>query len=1759
MKYYYRSNFFVSYDPDLQLLYLTNDSSITAYSGAAVFTKSTSPLKPNFLQAVTPTGQHNNGDYVYSKSNGYANQLITFEGDYNFTLNGPNDRPTFVNFINGKYIALTRHYLYESIDKENWIEKPLPSVLDRFIFPYTYGKVIPLAQNYYGKTIVNADIHPDLNKKLFSLPSDFKFLPTVHSNNSDVFGRITPMPGYICLDGSWNPKPIDYLSYETSNGQGVYTPYIWPASKDKVQIALTDINTAVQFNYLNLHWDPTAWNAYDYAYSGNFVADYNLYQVVGCNGGYVQYRLFSDTNNNGSGSDESTLPFQTLDLETSGDVLSIIKFYFSYDYEAYNNPVSTLQLFEHRYAVTTQSIHELVWNGSSFESIRVLTGIAGEIISTQYEYRSKWTTVGWYGVLTGLPEIHRLHVYGKNGTYIVIDASDKTLEPIVALYDNGFNFIKCFYNILESKNIMVTDDNRLYLQEGYTTFSFLVQLPDEVISMSNSGDYTTVCTTKGMYYYTRSFGLGVPTNYEIFIPAEAWTNYNSKYYVEYFRGNAGALDFVNNMYIYVNGMYDIYMSSDLENWTFVAAHSLKSSSAYTGLNGGQPKWYYYEGNYVQSNNNGYYYLDLTAKTMVPGFGSSVPTMRANTVILNRKLVTTDQYEYYPIYDPAVTVSCLQSPVYNSVATDPSATQNVYTEMTRIEFTMYVDDPHIEILLEGVIAGMRVSVEVSPITGFLSSSPLVYCDISNSGSQSGLRDWYGEIEINYRSTYIGYGQWQEEYGNYVPGIKTISIIFSKLSARPTSLDLKIFSITIDGVTRNINDMGCSIVGDAWTINNNFPIQYIHKDSQVLKDLFAVSDIDFYMCFVPMLDGLYQLRFETTNYVDNALRKVFKYNTITESFLEITDVQYLEHLGRFITNSFIYSNNKKLVSINYCHYVSDVDIIASKSSVYTINTSYPLANKTNKIICFSGYDICYVGDNGFFAVYNNKWEYYKKINLDPNTNLLNAVQFSFVLDQKNVVRTLVIGTDGYVAYADSVYNTWTVNQLGTADFLDVAVRLKTTNGVGNTYYEILIVGKLGTAYYSENNGETWVKLTLSTTGDITSITKHTATSKYVISGNKFIAVSNANSLYVWNTIITGLDFNGLSAVEYSGNITVGCKDGKMIQTVDLYNWYYLVSNTAADIKSLTYALYRPQYQPAYWAIFGVLDSASILPEDLFNIGSTFYRKNGYYYDYSTGSSIYMDNYDLETITSIDGRYFLMEPMYTGTDRIELLDRLTWQDIYCPPSIKMYSDAACTVEVKNIFYRPVNYTHYVYSEVNLAKFYFDDSVDLTLIQYISMEIAIYTIAEYTNLGGYRNTWTDTAKKRYITMPITSIDTILHTVDVTGFDFQPNSGNIEIFTPIAIPYSSLYATFTEDAGKCEVLDTSIWLKAQDNSKLYDNLLATSRNALTDTSFAFKDYTSGNIGSLKAKIHNANLVSMSYTGYTIAGIKRPTETSVEFPNRLQIQFDTTLGINYLASDSKILFRGLVLDIADLSILEHDEITEYNQVGEFTGSNLTGYDVIYHYQALATVTNKYYAANTWVYTSESTSGSYSDAMLYKSSDIKTIAGTVSYAVGDTSPDGYHYVRSVTASFTELEDIRGDLMFDGFYVPDRNVNQNGTSLAGWVYVSPTLLKVWPYWEGNNYQILYKPVYRAFTGQLQYVKSSEVFDYTSEALQPLYGFTPGDLEFNLDQFPGVWKKALDLPAIIDTTPVKLNIRQSKVVGGIKYLPHNILRISGVEYII
>lgn len=1785
MKYYYTPQFIAAYYNVENKMYLLADT--TLYSGdSATFTKGTTPRLPNQSFSVSTSGAQVNA--INNTDMGYGSELIDFQGDYELTTNGAFDRAQMVYAINGKFIIATRHQIHVSTDKVTWTSYDMPSFLEDFLFIPIQGKLIPIASNYYGLPINNPVIHPDLGKRIFSMPTDFKDLNRF--TDSNTWGANgAAMVGYICKNGWWHPKPVYYSSMGYANSNG-WVPQTWTSAYDKVKVSNTEINIMLEFRDLNIHWDPAAYDPYTYTYHGAWATDAYMYQIVCCDAGIVMYRIFPNTSNNIYSNNTNVMPFQLLDLGTSENVIGAFQYKFTYDVDS-PYQVQALNIpFEKRYIITTNTLYELNWTGTTFEASIVLSGTFGEVISTQYIYRSKWTYGGnyWGDYLTGLSEIHTMYIYCKNGKCIVIDASNRTIPPTVAVVDMGLNFVQCLYNALNSQNVFITDTNQVFVQTGNLTFQYKFTVTEEIIGIQNEGDYINICTRFGVYKYSELSGLSPKINYELFSPAITWQGYIT----EIFNNNLCNVGYVNGHYIVNTSQGKVYFTDDFITWTLAAYSSVNPSKTY------KERWVYFNGHYVliPGYNYGSYYLDLDNKVMVSGLDPNLPALnisQATPIILNDKIIYTNYLTGWGLYDPTNPLRGLRTPVYSRPADNNSYNNVTYTVMSRITFDVFVtkrnetpgnDSTYMTFKAIGISGGVCMSVKMTPIEG---SYP--YTDRTDKGVVL-ISPFYNDTTVFQK---FDSGQYTLEDYPTTSEMKHIVITLERLSNHNTNLDLLITEIAINGVPilyDNFDQLPISYYGDSWSGISTQPIRYYDRKDPTFRAMFNMEQnvqVGYYsddfrpVCFIYNGNDLYMLRMEYVIYEGLRIRSICKYNTITGTFDVVTNPSILAQFAKYPADMANYLMVGFKASYG-CVGFTDTSVITQQNYVYKIDDIYPMAITGTKLVCTANNNSLTVGHGGRLVITNHLDRYYQSIVVDPTITLVDAIQLNCVIDGVYITRIMVIGNSGYVAYTDNFGRSWHSTQLSANNLTKVYADLSSPG-----IYKVVILGKNGTMYYSDNSGTSWQTLALTTNLDLTSVLKHSSTGKYVLSGDSFVAIST--DLFTWNTIITGLVFSGTASIDWSGNILIGGKDGKLVHSTDLYNWSYAVSNTATDIVELVVAYYQAQYsgETSYWYIAARLAPSTIMPSDVFHVGDSFYWPNGYYYDYSGGGNgVYTEQYDAVTITSISGIYFTFDIPYTSLYYpMTYCKRLVWTDIYKKPDMKMYSDAGCTKEITSNFYYAitssltVTYLQWGYEnqqDVQDMVFTFDTDVDVSTIQYMALWISksISDLTHWTDpwYGTVYTQYNEVSRTyRFVTMAVTSFNTTNRTVTVSGFvPGTTKSCNISTVWPyynkgtmfnntngnqspisIGIPYNSFYAPYIEDQGKCETLTTSVWFKTTSTSKLYDSMLITSRSAYGGKDFSFAAYM--NSGTLGSTIHNASIVRTNCAPEFAIRFKRPTETSTSNPFGHHLYMYTSIGINYIADTSKILFSGLVLDITNLVMLESDEQTVFMIMqGNSNGDLGTP-------QATADLTNKYYNPDAWTTTAPILQAASAEGIIVTTNDIKTAACTISYTPGDIADNGYVYLRAVTGDFKELQDINAELLFDSFHIGSSYVyNQNNTQIKQWAYVSPTVIKVRPFQITDQYgRIIFKPLYRAFTGILQYVKTGQTFDYSSEALQPLYSFDAGTLEFNIDQFPTIWKTAYDLPAISNTEALKVNIRLNRVVRGVKYLPFNIIRLSGVEY--
>ena len=1733
MKHLYRPAFSVGYKVSNDKLYVVNDSTIESHNGS-VFSIGSTPTEPGYSVKCLPWGIPGDGN---TNSDGYAqaNTAYAFNGGYNFTLNGYNDCPHYLDFLNGQWIAVTRHLVYTSPDKINWTPHRLPSFVSscyvhKSCASYSQSSIVVIGRTYYSYDVISPAI--TLLNYYFQLPDDFSFIPEAFPTGNGVVPTV--MPGYVCKNGYWSPADVSIV------GNTRRTSAINPTQLP-IKISDTGINAMLTYQELDKYWDPTMVDDYGTVTGGvNNKATY--YQFVCCGNGIIKYRLFTDYN---GGTSYNTVPFIGLDLGVVSPVTYVASMQFTYDPDSYYQDYRTYVYFDRRYAVTGEGIYRLVWDGTAFNATKLAVNLTGTLFAVLYEYQSKWDSFGYWGHITR-PEVHKLHLYMRNGLHVCIDASDKDIEPLIGSDQIGINFVDYFVNVYNGKNIFVTSDNKLFVQTSYTSFSYLTTVPGKIISISSRGNvsggtlpFLHICTVDGVYRYTDSNGLSPIINYEVYgYDGYTWNVLLNPY---------GSMSYVNGQYIYTPKDGSVYFSTDLNNWQFKA----DSSNSY-GL---QCYWSYLNGRYILHSYNSLQYLDEANKRMVKGIDPMIPAASAaiRGVVLNNKFYMPNFTSpsatscTLAIYDPASPTYGLRLPTYSLTATT-DYNHNQVVELSRMTFSCYVNSPVIRIVGYGKYYGMAITVYVSPITGQLSQGmPGYICAGNDSRSQQ-----MGLVESSC--------MWEYSDGQYTPGIKTFSLCISKMTSYDSQFDFTLLGIYIDEVNilgANATSLSYSITGDSWSGVVPHALQYHTRDSDpVFCNLYNIApgtSSTYELDIVVHSNDIYLLKGLRDNQTMQMVSwSYYTYNRTTNQFVPLTN--------SFRTNNLnILVNHRQYAWITWfmssCTLLTDTELVANdyiKGS--SINGTYPLSVLGTNIVFGYNYDSFVTGVSGRLVVYHAYYRYYLTLRLNTTVDLLNAIQIVYV-DGNNVTqyRTIVIGTAGYLAYTDNAYASFTEMRLGSTDLVDICSRT-----VGNDTY-LVVVGKGGSAYGSVNNGSSWQALQL-TTSDINCVARHNATSKYVMAGDNFLAVST--DLTNWSVISTGLTFVALTATEYNNIMYIGCKAGKLISSSDLYYWSYLVSNTASDIATLK-TCYWVEYQNNHLYITGVLGTTvGHSASDLVKVGDKFY------YQYGSGSST-VDGYQEAIVTSVDGAFFDASnankySMQTYNYTFQYFKQYLWTDVFKRPAIKIYADEACTKELNQTFYTSTTYTSNTtytlprqggtpYIQVT-----FDAEVDVSTIQYVSFWMRAY-YSKKTAPDYYGQVYTVNVEEvvRLVSIPVASYNTNTHTVMLTDFYFpadkagyigvdsqgvwndyywdRSNQSNSPKF--IGIPYGSLYNRFVEDAGKCETATLSIWLKATDLTKWYDNLIIMSRATYGAFDYKFEAYTSDGV---RSRLHNNSPVEHDCFGLKQMFLMRPYETANTLPNTVNLYGFSPAVANFLSVESKLLTRGLVLDISSLTIKDIDQ-TDYiiNQSHYWQNR-----DVV-----TLTASNKYYNADIWAYTNpDQNNANVGYAFATKAGDIITIPGDVTYTLGDVAGSGYVYLRSVNADFSPLRTITGTLLFDGFYFTSDS----------WYYVSPTLLCIRPYVEtDDNGHVTFRAVLRSCTSQVKYVTDVTTFDYSSAAKQSLYTYDGGSLLFSLDQFPGVFKPVYELPAVSGSTPVKVNIHSKYVNNGVKFLPHNIIRISGIEY--
>ena len=238
MKYFYIPQFTAAYDKATKSMYLVGDSFISSYDGNA-FTTNNETLLPDTQMAISP--------YSNATTVGQPYMDNYYYGAYQLTLNGFNDEPLFVSYMNNSLVALTRYQVHTSIDGgTTWTHYDLPPLLVSFQMFYLNSGTGSLST-----VILNKTAYGTVNQTSINLNSNFILLLNYKTLIMPKFSSdYNGMKGYICNGGMWNPIPID-ASLQSNYSQSIYASSYYTSWFQTVVVSPTEINNCVAYNYLN--------------------------------------------------------------------------------------------------------------------------------------------------------------------------------------------------------------------------------------------------------------------------------------------------------------------------------------------------------------------------------------------------------------------------------------------------------------------------------------------------------------------------------------------------------------------------------------------------------------------------------------------------------------------------------------------------------------------------------------------------------------------------------------------------------------------------------------------------------------------------------------------------------------------------------------------------------------------------------------------------------------------------------------------------------------------------------------------------------------------------------------------------------------------------------------------------------------------------------------------------------------------------------------------------------------------------------------------------------------------------------------------------------------------------------------------------------------------------------------------------------------------------------------------------------------------
>ncbi len=1620
----------------------------------------------------------NNSPYLYS----YEGRALYADINRDMKLSGIFDYARNIYYAD-KLVVMLDEYLAVSSDNINW---------NKFKLPSNKSIVLTYSNFYNSYVFFNGSVCVSINSPVlrsnssypnFKLPEDFLSLPTAIDSGTNISDI-----GYICNQtGYWSPKPVYHLCS---------TSYI-ASSYSAFKVANSNIIDISIFSGLGKHWVDGIWSWEWYDYVGAFVDDYEKVQFFSCSNGEISFRLLSSSSlllNNTVQASSIAVPSDT--------VYNVIQYKFIYDKDSINQATSTLQVFEKYYAVASNGLYELTWNGISFDYLFVLADTFDTVLYYTTEYVTKWNYYG--SAIVGI-EVHRLHIYCKNGKHIVVDSSDKSISTIYGSFSMGVEF-KSFTFYATEDHLFTSIDNKLYKLANYNSLELKASIDFDTIIMRNRW----ILTDYKLYYLDNTLGISnaIDPYY-----TRLGVYYNSSNQPVYF-----STRYHRRISIYYNSYDNSYVLFDYDTkyeyitTDFLVFNEHKYTEVpYTSTATLLPQiTSIIEINSVKYFINAYSDYPIFRKEVneyVAGFqneqviSSAKYAIPYNGSILSE--VTNSVAQYDTTYLRALISSYSEQLVgilkSNEIITSISYEQPEYllaslsirTNLYRSSHTIYTASQAI------IISGTAHHVDAKLAIRQLDDTIVYEQVVSGLNFNSDIKVLFINIPDNYVDHYLDikfYAKksYNDSSANMHFSINVHKIINVSFKVRD---DLGLIKLqSNEHIINDFNDINYILSGN-WQMVTNSHIQY-YISLEDLLGLNTEAGTDYSLFY----DGglLYLIKRVLT-----ARISIYEYNFIGSVSLtsfnngvesEVFDQKVLDWFDTIKPNLLnMYTSYMGVLTIKLV-YSFLTNGLAVNTGTGTIDFKYPASTSFTELIAKDSNRIA-INSDGYFSLETRSssaigtqsqygWHHYILMQKISSYSLLDILYFTV----GSKTRIVACNVNGDILYTDSIYHNWVTSNLSQYKLNKLIYFDK--NG-----YKLAVCGSNGELYISLDYAISFNKITIPTSINITCMS-YFGTRLFLFGDN---TICFSDDLTNWTLLGHNLEFLPLTAYISQSVLYVGCKDGVIIKTNDGTYWSYMSSNTKADINKFVYAIGNVNFyypNPIFYSLI-----------------ANFIDKIDYSKIHS-GDLVYFNN--VETVVhevtnvAIDG--FNVTPSYTGVSVVPMTKMHVWTDVLINPKFKIYTDSSCTNELQQQLYVSATNSLIDTGTDYRLEITFESNDILMNISYVCGYLWLDSTSSYSNIVF------EFSSKIELTNYKTAVFNIAYTDIPIGYDVR-----MENMKFVGIPSNSLWLDYF--ASTDETIISYLYIKLIDDT-LYDNLTITSRSQYSNTRFLFNSLIWNAQQYDSSKLH----------GFNRTRAIAPKENNEYWP----------LSSPY---SSQSFYNGIELELSD-SLLRYISI----------GSYCISHGVLGIVSSIAKQSNNKYIINTTYpsgITPYSNSGFLSET--YAKHNIVLINGSASLSLGDRSGN-YYIIKSIDCSFRELKNVtNGVIIFNNrCYTKSQQLTSSGYPGAGWYYISDTSIAIHEFYYFDSYRLIYSVPISAYTGQVSYIKLEDNFGYTTDSLQPLYDFEPGNLEFSLDSEPNSWERILDLPQMTKNTTIKVNVKQTRVNFKPGLLA-NIVTIHGVEYLV